>query len=152
MKIEPAERSAVDPRVQWDRMDAHGISQNEMARRAGISRSYLSQVMNGQRKPSGDVLRRLREVLFRPSAAELVAPVELKVLGWKKGARNGVVIRGAGGPGGDSIRVGGRVPWSAEVQYAYRAGYDSRGQVSVTHVVDERGYGVMLAKPEAGAA
>ena len=34
---------------------------------------------------------------------------------------------------------GGRVPWGAEVEYAYRAGYDSRGRVSVTHLVDERG-------------
>ena len=50
------------------------------------------------------------------------------------------------------MRIGGRVPWGAEVEYAYRAGYDSRGQVSVTHLVDERGYGVMLAKPEAGTA
>ena len=36
----------------------------------------------------------------------------------------------------------------AEVEYAYRAGYDSRGRVSVTHLVDERGYSVMLTKPE----
>ena len=40
------------------------------------------------------------------------------------------------------------MPWGAEVEYAYRAGYDSRGQVSVTHVVDERGYSAMLHKPE----
>jgi hypothetical protein len=63
-----------------------------------------------------------------------------------------VVVRGAGGPGGDSIRVGGRVPWGAEVEYAYRAGYDSRGRVSVTHLVDERGYHAMLNQPEPGAA
>ena len=35
-----------------------------------------------------------------------------------------------------------------EVEYAYRTGYNSRGRVSVTHVVDERGYSVMLAQPE----
>ena len=51
-------------------------------------------------------------------------------------------------PGGGTVRIGGRVPWGAEVEYAYRAGYDSRGQVSVTHVVDERGYGRMLTQPE----
>ena len=55
-----------------------------------------------------------------------------------------MVIRGAGGPGGDSIRVGGRVPWGAEVEFAYTSGYDSRGRVSVTHLVAERGYSVML--------
>ena len=27
------------------------------------------------------------------------------------------------------------MPWGAEVEYAYRAGYDGRGRVSVTHVV-----------------
>ena len=67
-------------------------------------------------------------------------------------------MRGAGGPGagvrvdGGTIRIGGRVPWGAEVEYAYRAGYDSRGRVSVTHLVDERGYSVMLKQPETGAA
>ena len=66
-----------------------------------------------------------------------------------------MVVRGAGGPGsgstpgGGTVRIGGRVPWGAEVQYAYRAGYDSRGRVSVTHLVDERGYSVMLTQPGA---
>ena len=106
------------------------------------------QIKNGQRKPLGDVLQRLHEVLFNPTAAELVVPAEVKVLAWKKGKRNGVVVQGAGGPGSGTIRTGGRVPEGAEVEYAYRAGYDSRGQVSVTHLVDERGYAVMLAKGE----
>ena len=106
VRVEAAQPPTVDPRALWDRMDAHGISQNEVARRAGISISYLSQIMNGLRTPSGDVLRRLHAVLFATSSAELVAPVELKVLAWKKGGRNGVVVKGAGGPGGDSIRVG----------------------------------------------
>ena len=125
-----------------------------MSRLAGISSGYLSQVMNGQRNPSGEVLAKLHGVLFRPTAAELVVPAEVKVLAWKKGGRSGVVVRGAGGPGsgstpgGGTVRIGGRVPWGAEVEYAYRAGYDSRGRVSVTHVVDERGCSMMLTKPE----
>ena len=88
----------------------------------------------------------------------LVAPAEVKVMAWKKGGRNGVVVRGAGGPGsgrnpgGGTVRIGGRVPWGAEVEYAYRAGYDSRGRVSVTHLVDQRGYHAMLNQPEPGAA
>ena len=153
VKTESAQCSNVDPSVLWERMDAHHISQNEAARRAGISSGMLSQTMNGKRTPSGDVLRRLHEVLFAPSPAELVAPVELKVLAWKKGGRNGMVIRGAGGPGGGkhdggTIRVGGRVPWGAEVEFAYTTGYDSHGRVSVNHIVDERGCSVMLTKPE----
>ena len=158
-RIESAQPRSVDPRALWERMDAHNLSQNEVARRAGISSGHLSQVMNGQRNPSGEVLAKLNRVLFRPSAAELVVPAEVKVMAWKKGGRNGVVVRGAGGPGaggnnpgGGTVRIGGRVPWGAEVEYAYRAGYDSRGQVSVTHLVDERGYGAMLTKPEPDGA
>ena len=89
----------------------------------------------------------------------LVAPAEVKVMAWKKGGRNGGVVRGARGPGaggqnlgGGTVRIGGRVPWGAEVEYAYRAGYDSRGRVSAPHPVDERGYHAMLNQPEPGAA
>ena len=148
IRVEAAQPPTVDPRALWDRMDAHGISQNETARRAGISPAHLSQIMNGQRTPSGDVLRRLHGVLFAPSSEELVAPVELKVMAWKKDGRNGVVVKGAGGPGSGTIRNGGRVPRGAEVEFAYTSGYDSRGRVSVNHLVNERGYGVMLNRPE----
>ena len=55
-----------------------------------------------------------------------------------------MVVRGAGGPGGHTIRTGGRVPWGAEVDFAYTTGYDSRGRVTVNHTVDEMGYSVML--------
>ena len=158
VRVEAAEPATVDPRALWDRMDAHGWSQNETARRAGISSAMLSQIMNGQRTPSGRVLEKLHGVLFQPTAAELVVPAEVKVMAWKKGRRNGVVVRGAGGPGrsgknpgGGTVRIGGRVPWGAEVEYAYRAGYDSRGRVSVTHLVDERGYSAMLNQPESDA-
>ena len=155
VRMEAAQCPIVDPRALWDRMDLLGISQNEVARRAGISTGHLSLIMNGQRTPSGDVLRRLHEVLFTPTAAELVMPAEVKVLAWKKDGRQGLVIKGAGGPhsgstpGSGTVRIGGRVPWGAEVEYAYRAGYDSRGRVSVNHVVDERGYSALLKQPEA---
>ena len=149
----PAQKPRVDCRALWDRMDAHGISQNEAARRAGISVGHLSLIMSGQRTPSGDVLRRLHDVLFQPSPAERVMPVELKVLAWKKGGRNGVVIRGAGGPrsngkpGDGTIRVGGRVPWGAEVEFAYATGYDGHGRVLVNHLVREPGCSALLEKP-----
>ena len=156
--VEAAQCPTVDPRALWDRMDAHGYSQNQVARLAGISTGHLSLIMNGQRTPSGDVLRRLHEVLFAPTQAELVAPVELKVMGWKKDDRKGVVVKGAGGPhsgrnpGGGTVRIGGRVPWGAQVEYAYTSGYDSRGRMSVNHIVDERGYGAMLMQPEPAVA
>ena len=37
VKVEAARRPTVDPRALWDRMDALGLSQNEVARRVGIS-------------------------------------------------------------------------------------------------------------------
>ena len=150
----PAQKPKIDCRALWDRMDAHGISQNEAARRAGISLGYLSLIMSGQRTPSGDVLRRLYEVLFQPSVAERVMPVDLKMLAWKKGKRNGVVIRGAGGPrsngkpGDGVIRTGGRMPWGAEVQFAYATGYDGHGRVFVNHLVREPGCSALLAQRE----
>ena len=148
VRVEPAQCPMMEPRVLWERMDAHGISQNEVSRRAGISSGYLSQIISGHRRPSWKVLRRLHKVLFTPTPAELVAPVELKVMAWKKGGRNCVVVRGAGGPGSDSIRVGGRVPWGAEVEFAYTTGYDSRGRVAVNQLVDERGCSALLKEPE----
>ncbi len=148
VKVEAAQPRDVEPQVLWERMEAHGYSQNQTARLAGISSGHFSQIMNGQRNASGEVLAKLHGVLFAPSAAELVAPVELKVMGWKKDDRNGVVVQGAGGPGNGTIRTGGRVPWGAEVEFAYTTGYDSRGRLSVNHIVDERGCGVMLKRPE----
>ena len=156
-KVAPAQPACIDREAVWDRMNAHGFSQNEVARRADISSSNLSQIMNGRNNLSPDVLKRLHGVLFQPTKAERVMPAEVKVLGWREGERSGMVVRGAGGPGrgaksgGGTVRVGGRVPWGAKAEFAYRAGYDSMGRVSVTHVV-ERGYSAMLKQPEMAAA
>ena len=153
-RVAPAQCAGIDREAVWDRMNAHGFSQNEAARRAGISSANLSQIMNGRSSPSPVVLRKLHGVLFQPTKAERVMPAEVKVLGWRKGERSGMVVRGAGGPGrgaksgGGAIRVGGHVPWGAKAEFAYRAGYDGRGRVSVTHVV-ERGYSAMLKQAEA---
>ena len=153
--VAPAKRACVDQQALWRRMDAHGISQNEAAKQAGISSAHLSNIMSGKSSPSAGVLKKLHGVLFRPTREERVVPAEVKVLAWRKGERHGVVVRGAGGPAGQgdgvAIRVGGRVPWGAEVEYAYRSGYDSRGRVSVTPVLMP-GYSVMLAQPESGDA
>ena len=148
-KVAPADRADVNRQAVWERMNAHGISQNEVARRAGVSSGHLSQIMSGQRSPSPGVLKKLHEVLFQRTQAERVMPAELKVLGWRKGERSGTVVRGAGGPGrrdgGGAVRTGGRLPWGANVEYAFRTGYDGMGRVAVTHVV-ERGYSAMLAQ------
>ena len=156
--VASAQLACVDPKVLWDRMDAHGISQNEVARRAGVSSAHLSQIMNGKSSPSAGVLKRLHAVLFRRAKSEeRVMPAEVKVLGWRKGERHGMVVHGAGGPGrrgksgGPAIRVGGRVPWGAKAEYAYRAGYDGSGRLSMTPVLMP-GYAAMLKQPEPAAA
>ena len=156
-KIAPAQPACIDREAVGDRMNAHGFSQNEVARRAGISSANLSQIMNGRNNPSPVVLKKLHGVLFQPTKAKRVMPAEVKVRGWRKGERSEMVVRGAGGPGrgaksgGGTVRVGGRVPWGAKAEFAYRAGYDGAGRVSVTHVV-ERGYSAMLKQPEMAAA
>ena len=156
-KVAPAQCADIDREAMWERMNAHGISQNEAARRAGISSANLSQIMNGRNNPSPVVLKKLHGVLFQPTKAERVMPAEVKVLGWRKGERSGMVVRGASGPGrrgrsgGPAIRVGGHVPWGAKAEFAYRAGYDGTGRLSVTHVV-ERGYSAMLKQPELAAS
>ena len=154
--VASAQLACVDPQVLWERMDAHGISQNEVARRAGISSSHLSQIMNGQRSPSAGVLKRLHAVLFRKAKSEeRVMPAELKVVGWSKGERHGTVVHGARGRDGTArggaVRIGGRVPWGAKAEYAYRAGYDGSGRVSMTPVLMP-GYSAMLKRPAAAAA
>ena len=97
VKVAPAQPACIDREAVWDRMNAHGFSQNEVARRAGISSANLSQIMNGRNNPSPVVLKRLHGVLFQPTKAERVMPAEVKVLGWRKGERSGMVVRGAGG-------------------------------------------------------
>ena len=127
--------ATVNLQAVWNRMNAHEISQNEVARRVGISSAHLSNIISGKANPSPGVLKRLHAVLFqRSKSEERVMPAEVKVLGWRKGERSGMVVRD---DGGHTARVGGRVPYGAEAEYAYRAGYDGKGQVYVTHVVEE---------------
>lgn len=45
---------------------AGGISQAELARRAGLSRSHLSLILRGQRQPSLVSLQRLADALSVP--------------------------------------------------------------------------------------
>ena len=154
-RVEAAQCPGIDQRVVWDQMKVLDVSQNEVARRAGISSGHLSQIMNGQRNPSAVVLRKLHGVLFqRTKREERVMPAALKVLGWKKGERSGMVVRGARGRDGTArggaVRIGGRVPWGAKAEFAYRAGYDGAGRLSVTHVMTPA-YSVLLAQPGAGA-
>lgn len=50
-------------RALWDRLERLGRSQNWLARELGISRGYLSTLINEGRAPSGHVRRRMQRVL-----------------------------------------------------------------------------------------
>ena len=141
--------ATVNLQAAWDRMNAHEISQNEVARRAGISSAHLSNIVSGKANPSPGVLKRLHAVLFqRSKSEERVMPAEVKVLGWRKGERSGMVVRD---DGGNTARIGGRMPWGAKPEYAYRAGYDGRGRTYVHHVI-QRGCSALLMQPGVDAA
>ncbi len=45
------------------------------------------------------------------------------------------------------MRIGGRIPRGAEVEYAYATGYDGHGRLFVNHVVREPGCSALLEKP-----
>ncbi len=47
----------------WDRLELLGRSQNWLARETGISRGYLSTLVNEGRAPSGRIRRRMQRVL-----------------------------------------------------------------------------------------
>ena len=51
------------PEPLWERLAVLGRSQNWLAREVGISRGYLSMLVNGKRSPSGHVRRRLQRIL-----------------------------------------------------------------------------------------
>ena len=75
-------------------------------------------------------------------------PAEVKVLGWRKGERSGMVIRE---DNGQIARVGGRMPRGANVEFAYRTGYDGSGRTYVHHVI-QRGCAALLVRREVDGA
>ena len=50
-------------RALWERLELLGRSQNWLARETGISRGYLSTLVNEGRAPSGRIRRRMQTVL-----------------------------------------------------------------------------------------
>ena len=59
----PTTRVILNAAAVWKLLDRLDISQNELARLAGISPSHLSFLMNGERSPSPRVRRRLQQAL-----------------------------------------------------------------------------------------
>ena len=58
-----APRVWLNPVAVWELLDQHDISQNQLARLAGISPGHLSLLMNGKRSPAPAVRRRLMRAL-----------------------------------------------------------------------------------------
>ena len=56
-------RVRVNPRSLWDAIARQNISQNELARRLGITSGYMSQLVCGTRCPSPRLRRRMLEQL-----------------------------------------------------------------------------------------
>ena len=47
----------------WERLAVLNRSQNWLAAEIGISRGYMSMLVNGERSPSGRIRRRMQQVL-----------------------------------------------------------------------------------------
>ena len=48
----PASCVRLNPDAVWERLNRLNVSQNELARRVGITSGYLSQLMTGTRRPA----------------------------------------------------------------------------------------------------
>lgn len=51
------------PMVIWDFLNDHDMSQNQLARRLGISSSYMTQLMANRRAPSPALRARIRKLV-----------------------------------------------------------------------------------------
>ena len=59
----PPTRVILNAAAVWVLLDHLEMSQNELARRCGVTSGYLSHLMNGRRSQSSRVRRRMQEVL-----------------------------------------------------------------------------------------
>ena len=76
-------------------------------------------------------------------------PAEVKVLAWRKGERSGMVVRENNG---HTARVGGRMPHGANVEFAYRTGYDGSGWTYVHHVIQRDCSALLTRRGDAATA
>ena len=60
---QPSSRVRLNPDNVWELLNRLNMTQNELARLAGISSGYLSQLMTGTRRPSAELRRRLMKAL-----------------------------------------------------------------------------------------
>ena len=60
---QPSSRVKLNADRVWELLNRLNMTQNQLAKLAGISAGYLSQLMSGTRRPSAELRRRLMEVL-----------------------------------------------------------------------------------------
>ncbi len=56
-------RVRLNPEAAWEHLSRRNMTQNELARAAGITAGHVSLLMNGKRSPSPGVRRRLQAAL-----------------------------------------------------------------------------------------
>ena len=59
-------RMYLNPKVVWEYLDRHNLSQNDLARQLDITSGYLSLLVNGQRHPSPALRRKLLSTIKAP--------------------------------------------------------------------------------------
>ena len=87
----PPTRVMLKAAAVWELLDQLDMSQNELARRCGITSGYLSHLMNGRRSPSPLVRRRLMEALGVDDFDRLFIIVSVDD-GRDEGAKEGAVL------------------------------------------------------------
>ena len=123
-----APRVWLNPVAVWELLDQLDISQNQLARRAGIFPGHLSLLMNGKRSPAPAVRRRLMKALgvddfHFPFVMEQPAAAGGRTRGGpappnaEKGGTPGQTGRGAGG--NKEVRSGCSLAWMTTLGFRY---------------------------------
>jgi len=71
-------RILLNAQAFWNRLDLLNMTQNELARLAGVTSGYISLLVSGKRCPSPDLRRRLMERLGVTDFHELFIMEELE--------------------------------------------------------------------------
>ena len=59
----PRRRIRLNAHAVWQRLDLLNMTQNDLARRAGVTSGYVSLLIGGRRCPSPELRRRFMEIL-----------------------------------------------------------------------------------------
>ena len=74
----PRRRILLNAQALWKRLDLLNMTQNELARRAGVTSGYISLLVGGRRCPSPELRGRFMEILGVTDFHELFIVEELE--------------------------------------------------------------------------